>query len=119
MNNDPFKKVDKFGIQLLLGFAFSLLLIVFSNFAFSEPQWVQKPIQCATPPEVFDRLDRDNLLPLFAASGNARVENQMYTKPYGFFYNQDTKYWAFIEFFDTETMCIVAVGEGVEFDVQN
>jgi hypothetical protein len=43
----------------------------------------------------------------------------MYVKPYGFFYNQDTEYWAFVEFFDTETMCVLAVGEGVEFDVQN
>jgi hypothetical protein len=116
---DPFKKVDKFGMQLLVAFVLSVGLIVFSNVAFSEPQWVQKPIQCATPQEVLDRLEKDNLLPLFAASGNARVENEMYVKPYGFFYNQDTEYWAFVEFFDTETMCVLAVGEGVKFDVQD
>ncbi|MDB4339558.1 hypothetical protein OAA08_00580 [bacterium] len=119
MSNDPFKKVDKFGIQLLVAFVLSIGLILFSNIAFGEPQWVQKPIQCATPPEVLDRLDKDKLLPLFAAVGNARVENEMHTKPYGFFYNEDTKYWAFVEFFDYETMCIVAIGEGVDFDVQD
>jgi len=119
MSNDPFKKVDKFGIQLLVAFVLSIGLILFSNIAFSEPQWVQKPIQCASPKEVLDRLDKDKLLPLFSAVGNARVENEMYVKPYGFFYNEDTEYWAFVEFFDTEMMCILGVGEGIDFNVQD
>ena len=117
--DDPFKKIDKFGIQLLVGFVLSIGLIVFSNVAFGEPVWAQKPIQCASPQEVFDRLDKDKLMPLFSATGNARVENNMYSKLYGMFYNQDTKYWAFVEFFDFETMCIIVVGEGVDFDVQD
>tara|TARA_X000001316_G_C922193_1_gene37097 strand:- start:61 stop:393 length:333 start_codon:yes stop_codon:yes gene_type:complete len=83
----------------------------------AAPSWVQKPVQCASPQEVLDRLDADGLDLLLGATGNARVENNMYTKPYGFYYNQENNYWAFVEFFDNETMCIIVVGEGVEFDV--
>jgi len=83
----------------------------------AAPQWVQKPIQCASPQEVIDRLDADGLELLLGATGNARVENNMYSKLYGFYYNQENNYWAFVEFFDPETMCVIVVGEGVEFDV--
>jgi hypothetical protein len=37
---------------------------------------------------------------------------------YAMLYNQDTGAWAFIEFFDEETTCVIVVGEGVDFDVQ-
>ena len=111
--------MDKFGLQLIGAFLFGISVILFSNVAFSAPQWVEKPVQCATPPEVLDKLDKDKLLPLFAAVGNARVGNEIYTKTYGFFYNEDTQYWAFVEFFDEETMCMVGIGEGIEFDVQD
>lgn len=97
-----------------------IILVAISLFSFSAiaaPQWYQKPVQCASPQEVFDRLDEDGLEPLLGATGNARVEDNMYTKPYAFLYNQDTGYWAFIEFFDNELMCIIVVGEGVEFEV--
>ena len=109
--------MEKFTRELLTAFLFSVGIILFSNIAFGEPIWAEKPIQCASPEEVFDRLDKDNLMPLFSATGNARVENNMYSKLYGMFYNEDTKYWAFVEFFDLETMCIIVVGEGVDFDV--
>lgn len=108
---------DKFSRGLLIAFLLSVSVILFSNIAFGEPQWVQKPIQCASPKEVLDRLDKDNLMPLFSATGNARVENNMYTKLYSFLYNEESNYWAFVEFFDEETMCVIVVGEGVDFDV--
>ena len=111
--------MEKFTKELLTAFLFSLSIILFSNIAFGDPVWAQKPIQCASPEEVFDRLDKDDLMPLFSATGNARVDDTMYSKLYGMFYNEETKYWAFVEFFDFETMCIIVVGEGVGFDVQN
>ena len=97
-----------------------IILLAASLFSFSaiaDPQWFQKPVQCASPQEVLERLDKDGLEPLLGATGNARVENNMYTKPYAFLYNQDTGYWAFVEFFDNELMCIIVVGEGVDFEV--
>ena len=96
-----------------------MFIMLWATSVFAAPQWVEKPVQCASPSEVFDRLDEGGLEPLFAATGNARVGNEIYTKTYGMFYNEENSYWAFVEFFDAETMCMVVVGEGIEFDVQN
>ena len=82
------------------------------------PVWVQKPVQCAKPQSVLDRIERDGMFPLFKSIGNARIENDMYTLPYGFFYNPEEQFWLFIEFTDPETACVVGVGQGVDFDVQ-
>jgi len=97
----------------------TILVSLFSYNAYAAPVWAEKPIQCATPAEVFDRLDGDGLVPLFSSTGNARVENDIYTKMYAMLYNADNGKWAFIEFFDEETTCIIVVGEGVDFDVAN
>jgi hypothetical protein len=89
-----FRKIDKFGIQLLIGFVTTILLLVGLNTAFAGPDdWI--------PP-----------------TGNARVEDEMYALPYGFFYNPDTGYWLFVEFFSPTSACVIGVGEGVDFDVQ-
>ena len=109
--------MSKFGKQLLAAWIFSIGVIIFANLAFAAPYWAEKPIQCASPKEVFDRLDGDGLLPLFSSTGNARVENEIYTKMSAMLYNADNGKWAFIEFFDEETTCIIVVGEGVDFDV--
>lgn len=110
--------MTKFGKQLLAAWIFSISVVVFSNLAFAAPVWAEKPIQCATPAEVFNRLDGDGLLPLFSSTGNARVENEIHTLMYAMLYNAENGKWAFIEFFDEETTCIIVVGEGVDFNVQ-
>ena len=120
--------MNKFGKQLLAGWIFSISVILFCNLAFAGPNdytppateapvWVEKPVQCASPESVFDRIESDGLLPLFSSTGNARVENEMYALPYGFFYNPDTGYWLFVEFFSPTSACVIGVGEGVDFDV--
>lgn len=109
--------MTKFGKQLFAAWIFSISIVVFCDAAFAAPVWAEKPIQCASPSEVFDRLDRDGLLPLFSSTGNARVENDIYTKMYAMMYNADNGKWAFIEFFDKETTCVIVVGEGVDFSV--
>ena len=123
--------MSKFGRQLLAGWIFSISVILFCNIAFASPNdyipppveeetpsWVQKPVQCASPEAVFDRIESGGLLPLFSSTGNARVEEDIYSLPYGFFYNPDTGYWLFVEFFSPTSACIVGVGQGVDFDVQ-
>ena len=121
--------MNKFGKQLLAGWIFSIGVILFCNIAFAGPNdytppakevpmWVQKPVQCASPEAVFDRIESGGLLPLFSSTGNARVEDEMYALPYGFFYNPDTGYWLFVEFFSPTSACVIGVGEGVDFDVQ-
>ena len=96
-----------------------VLSFIAASIVFAEaPSWVQKPVQCASPESVFDRIESDGLLPLFSSTGNARVENEMYALPYGFFYNPDTGYWLFVEFFSPTSACVIGVGEGVDFDVE-
>ena len=124
---DAFDKIDKFGAQLLVAFTCTILLLVGLNVAFAgpndysapkeQPRWVEKPVQCASPDAVIERIERDDMLPMMAMTGNARVEEDMYTLPYGFFYNPENNYWLFVEFFSPETSCIIGVGQGVNFDV--
>ena len=103
----------------LSGLCTSTRSFIASSIVFAEaPSWVQKPVQCASPEAVFDRIESDGLLPLFSSTGNARVEDEMYSLPYGFFYNPESTHWLFVEFFSPTSACVIAVGEGVDFDVQ-
>ena len=98
-----------------------VLSFIAASIAFAEiepPKWVEKPVQCSSPQSVLNRIDRDGMIPLFGATGNARIENNLYTVPYGFFYNPDEQFWLFVEFTDPDTACVVGVGQGVDFDVQ-
>ena len=96
-----------------------ILSFIAASIVFAEaPSWVQKPVQCASPEAVFDRIESNGLLPLFSSTGNARVEDEMYSLPYGFFYNPESTHWLFVEFFSPTSACIIGVGQGVDFDVQ-
>ena len=120
MDNDPFKKVDKFGIQLLVGFVLSVSLIVFSNVAFSAPTWVNKPVQCGELQEVIQLQESEGLEPLFAAKGHARMDESptlIEDIGYVFYYNQDKQYWSMIEIFREDYTCVVAMGTALEFNM--
>lgn len=118
-DNDPFKKIDKFGFQLLVAFLFSISVILVSNLAFAEPKWVEKPVQCATYEEVIQRALKDNLDPLLSMTGTARIENNLYVLPYVFYYNSNTSYWMIVEVHQDDTACIIGVGDQVNFDVES
>ena len=118
-DNEPFKKIDKFGIQLLVAFFISISVIVLSNIAFAEPKWAEKPIQCASYQEVAARAKADNMTPLLTMEGNARIGDNMYTLPYVFYYNQNTSYWLIVEIHGDNTACIIGVGDTVNFDVSD
>jgi len=96
-----------------------MFIMLWTTSVLAEPTWVEKPVQCDTPESVFDRIDKDSMLPLFSSTGKARVGNNMYSLPYGFFYNPDKGYWLFVEFFDPQTACVIGVGQGVDFDVNS
>ena len=36
------------------------------------PKWVEKPVQCASPQAVFERIDKDGMFPLFSSTGNRK-----------------------------------------------
>ena len=119
MDNDPFKKVDKFGIQLLVGFVLSISVIVFSNVAFSAPVWSQKPVQCGELAEVIQVQESEGLKPLLAARGHARIdESQRLIEDIGyiFYYDLDRQYWSMIEIFREDYACIIAMGTALQFN---
>lgn len=123
MDNDPFKKVDKFGIQLLLGFAFSLLLIVFSNVAFADATWMAKPVQCGNDAELSQLLEDDGQKPMIAAVAIVSFEQsdgtmQSYEMPVVFFYNEDKKKFSMVEFNpEINEACVVSFGGQLDFTV--
>ena len=118
MDNDPFKKVDKFGIQMLVAFVLSIGVIVLSNTAFGQsgPTWVQKPVQCGELAEVISLQESEGLEPLLASKGHARVENKMVGDlGYIFYYNAENQYWSMIEIFREDYACIIAQGDALTF----
>ena len=114
------KKFDK---QLLAGWLFGLSIVLWAMFATADhetggPRWVQKPIQCASPPEVMDQVEGEDMLPLMQMNGNIRSGDNMFNVPFILFFNQESQGWYLVEFTNFEQACVVAVGQGVNFDIQ-
>ncbi len=115
MDNDSFKKVDKFGIQLLVAFVLSIGIIILSNTAFGQ-QWVQKPVQCGDLDDVIALQETEGLEPLLAAKGHARVDDSMVGDlGYLFYYNADNQYWTMIEIFREDYACVIGQGDALTF----
>jgi len=121
MDDDPFKKVDKFGIQMLVAFALSIGVIVLSNTAFGQsgPTWVQKPVQCGELAEVIQIQEAEGLEPLLVAKGHARMDETpklVDDVGYVFYYNSDKQYWSMIEIFREDYACVIAMGTALQFN---
>tara|TARA_Y100001938_G_C8062956_1_gene418453 strand:+ start:869 stop:1264 length:396 start_codon:yes stop_codon:yes gene_type:complete len=113
----------KFDLQLA-GWMFGLSIVLWTMIASADhefqsgPKWVQKPIQCASPPEVMDQVEGEDMMPLMQMNGNIRAGANMFNVPFIFFFNQKSESWYLVEFTNFEQACIVAVGQGINFDVQ-
>ena len=55
-----FRRVDKFGIQLLIAFTFTISLLVGLNMAFAQTQLRAKPIQCGSKTELLELITGNN-----------------------------------------------------------
>ena len=121
--DDPFKRIDKFGIQLLLAFAFSLFILLFSNVAFANARWMSKPVQCGNDNELTQLLEQDGQKPMMAAVAIVSFEQsdgtmQNYEMPVVFFYNEDKKRFSMVEFNpEINEACVVSFGGGLDFTV--
>ena len=112
------KKFDKELLAaFLVGIAVILLSLLLPNKSYGEPKWVQKPVQCATYQEVIQRAKDEGMEPLFTMVGNARIEDQMYSLPLIYYYNQSNTYWMLVEVHTDNEACVVGVGSDVDFDV--
>ena len=99
-----------------LAFVLTLLWAVSAQ---AEPQWAQKPVQCATILEVNQRQAEQGLLPFMAGVTKARIENNMYELPWIMFYDQsEDGYYTIIEYnIDANYACQILIGGGLDFDV--
>lgn len=110
--------MEKFTKELIAAFLFGVSIILFSNIAFSQsgPTWVQKPVQCGELAEVVALQESEELEPLLASKGHARVENNMVGDlGYIFYYNPENQYWSMIEIFREDYACIIAQGDALTF----
>jgi len=96
-----------------------LAMSVLVSTAYAAPEWAQKPVQCGPFNEILNNVQSQKLDPLFGAYGNVRIDNKTVTVPYVFYYNMDSKYWTFVEIHREDYACVVGIGEGIDFDVQN
>lgn len=95
-----------------------ILFLGYVGNALAEPEWAQKPVQCADTQEVLDRIEGDNMLPLVQMIGNAQINRQTIKMvPYVMYYNTESQTWAIVEFLQPDYSCIIGVGQGVNFDV--
>ena len=110
----------KFDLQVA-GWMFGLSIVLWAMIATAGPEWKQKPIQCASPPEVMDNIEDQDMVPLMQLNGNITKGdgNLISAVPYILFYNQDTEYWYFVEFTSYEEACVVGVGQGINFSVKS
>ena len=112
------KKFDKgLLVAILVAVAVIAASLLLPNKSYGAPVWVEKPVQCATYAEVITRAAGEGMKPLFTMVGNARIEEEMYSLPMVFYYNQENTYWMMVEVHPDDTACVAGVGAEVDFDV--
>lgn len=113
-----FRRVDKFGVQLLMAFVFTISLLVGLNVAFAQTQLRAKPIQCGS---------KDSLLEMITGAGEEALvggvgdivfdDGQKAQIPITMFANPITKSWTIVEFHNPIEACVIAYGGSLDFDV--
>ncbi len=98
-----------------------VLAILWAVPAQAEPEWAQKPVQCASIIEVNQRQAEQGLTPFIAGVTKARIENGMYELPWIMFYDQsDEGYYSLVEYnIDANYACQVLIGAGLDFSVMD
>ena len=117
-----FREIDKFGIQLLVGFVTTILLLVGLNTAFAEPIWRSKPVQCGNPDTLLQLLDKAGEKAIIGALTDLRQQGSNISdlNPIYFFANTNTGTFTIIEYhLSAQEVCVIGYGEGLDFDVQH
>jgi len=113
-----FKRVDKFGLQLLVAFVFTISLLVGLNAAFAQTQLRAKPIQCGSKASLLELITGAGEEALVGGVGDIVYEdgekNQI---PVTMFANPITKSWTIVEFHNPQEACVIAYGGSLDFDV--
>ena len=116
------KKIDKFGLQLAAAFTFGILVILtgWALTANAEPQWVSKPVQCGPPHEVDALMEFRNQKPLLGGVAVVTFEETQSPLPVILWYGAEDNNFHMVEYnFAGNQACIISVGDGVDFDVED
>jgi|SRR6056300_413931 len=121
-NHVASKRVSKFGTQLLITFAATILLIAGINVAFAETIWRSKPVQCGKADTLLQVLNEAGEKPLVGALTDLRQQGSNISdlNPIYFFANTDTGTFTIIEYhLSAQEVCVVGYGQGLDFDVRS
>ena len=116
------KKIDKFGLQLAAAFTFGILVILtgWALTANAEPQWVSKPVQCGPPEEVDGLMRFRNQKPLLGGVAVVTFEDTQAPLPVILWYGAEDNNFHLVEYnFAMNQACIVSIGDGIDFDVED
>ena len=116
------KKIDKFGLQLAAAFTFGILVILtgWALTANAEPQWVSKPVQCGPPHEVDALMEFRNQKALLGGVAVVTFEETQSPLPVILWYGAEDNNFHMVEYnFSGNQACIISVGDGVDFDVED
>ena len=116
------KKIDKFGLQLAAAFTFGILVILtgWALSANAEPQWVSKPVQCGPPHEVDALMEFRNQKALLGGVAVVTFEETQSPLPVILWYGAEDNNFHMVEYnFAGNQACIISVGDGVDFDVED
>ena len=113
-----FRKIDKFGTQLLVGFAFVITLIIGLNVAFAETEMRAKPIQCGPKASLLQLIEAAGEEALVGGVGEVLVDSgEIKELAFTFFANPIEGTWTLVEFHNAMEACVVAYGGSLTFDV--
>jgi len=114
-----FRKIDKFGTQILIGFVFTISLLIGLNVAFAETEMRAKPIQCGPKQSLLNMIVDAGEEALVGGVGEVVFEDgEKRQLAITFFANPVKGTWTLVEFHNPVEACVVAYGGSLTFDVQ-
>ena len=113
-----FKRIDKFGTQLLVGFVFTISLLIGLNVAFAETEMRAKPIQCGPKASLLKMIEEAGEEALVGGVGDVIFDNgERKQLAITFFANPIEGTWTIVEFHNPVEACVVSYGGSLTFDV--
>jgi len=92
----------------------SYISVAYAEF---EVEWHRKPVQCAETMLILDEVEKSKMLPLLQLLGTTRIGDVGKIVPYVIYYNKDDETWLMVEFLEIEFACMIALGQGINFNV--
>ena len=112
--------MQKFTKELIIAFLFGVSVIVFSNVAFAETEWRQKPVQCGKDESFFQILNQHGERAMVGGLSDIRDpdESGPTIAPVYLFVNTETGTFTIAEFhLARNEVCVIGFGNGIDFDV--